>query len=68
MITKFYDIRQHSLNAYDDVSWEDKCTSLLNDEEDMWTFTGYGESSTTKYIVSSLKQPTTTRMFYMQLD
>ncbi|XP_071740374.1 uncharacterized protein [Rutidosis leptorrhynchoides] len=52
VITKFYDIRQHSLNEYDDVSWEDKCTVLLNDSEDMWTFTGYGESSTTKYITA----------------
>ncbi|KAK9077223.1 hypothetical protein SSX86_005560 [Deinandra increscens subsp. villosa] len=52
VITKFYDIRQNSLNKYDDVSWEDKCTSLLNDSDDMWTFTGYGETSTTKYITA----------------
>ncbi|KAD4179241.1 hypothetical protein E3N88_27832 [Mikania micrantha] len=52
VITKFYDIRQHSLNKNDDVTLEDKCTFLLNDSEDMWTFTGYGETSTTKYITA----------------
>ncbi|KAK1431252.1 hypothetical protein QVD17_14579 [Tagetes erecta] len=52
VITKFYDIRQHALNIYDDVSWEDKCTSLLNDSDEMWTFTGDGETSTTKYITA----------------
>ncbi|KAL8224643.1 hypothetical protein R6Q59_000262 [Mikania micrantha] len=36
----------------DDVTLEDKCTFLLNDSEDMWTFTGYGETSTTKYITA----------------
>ncbi|KAI3702320.1 hypothetical protein L6452_28054 [Arctium lappa] len=52
VITKFYDIRQHSLNEYDNIGWEDRCTSLLNDSEDMWTFTGHEESPTTKYITS----------------
>ncbi|KAI7757465.1 hypothetical protein M8C21_003197 [Ambrosia artemisiifolia] len=52
VIAKFYDIRQHSLNEYDDASWEDKCTSLLNDSDDMWTFTGSGETQTTKYITA----------------
>ncbi|KAJ0773688.1 hypothetical protein HanOQP8_Chr03g0102641 [Helianthus annuus] len=52
VITKFYDIRQHSLNKYDDVNWEDKCISLLNDSDDTWTFTGYGETPTTKYITA----------------
>ncbi|KAI3707963.1 hypothetical protein L2E82_36930 [Cichorium intybus] len=52
VITKFYDIRQQSLNEYNDVNWEDKCTTLLNDTEDMWTFTGHGETSSTKYITA----------------
>ncbi|GJR18137.1 hypothetical protein Tco_0966664 [Tanacetum coccineum] len=53
VISKFYDIRQNSLEKYDDdVNWEDKCTSLLNDSDDMWTFTGSGETSTTKYITA----------------
>lgn len=52
VINKFYDIRQQSFNKYDDLNWEDKCISLLNDLDDTWTFTGYEESSTTKYIVS----------------
>lgn len=60
MISKFYDIRQNSLEKYDDdVNWEDKCTSLLNDSDDTWTFTGSGETSTTKYIVSSDHQQLT---------
>ncbi|KAI3755469.1 hypothetical protein L1987_55270 [Smallanthus sonchifolius] len=56
VITKFYDVKQHSLNKYDDVNWEDKCTSLLNDSDEMWTFTGYGETSTTKYITALEKE------------
>ncbi|XP_024960228.1 paramyosin isoform X2 [Cynara cardunculus var. scolymus] len=52
VITKFYDIRQHSLNEYYDIGWEDRCSSLLNDSEDMWTFAGQGESPTTDYITS----------------
>nr|GEV67175.1 paramyosin isoform X1 [Tanacetum cinerariifolium] len=54
VISKFYDIRQNSLEKYDDddVNWEDKCTSLLNDSDDIWTFTGSGETSTTKYITA----------------
>lgn len=50
VINKFYDIRQQSLNEYNDVNLEDKCTTLLNDSEDMWNFNGHGETSTTKYI------------------
>ncbi|XP_076918075.1 uncharacterized protein LOC143578359 [Bidens hawaiensis] len=52
VINKFYDIRQQSFNKYDDLNWEDKCISLLNDSDDTWTFTGYEESSTTKYITA----------------
>nr|GEV86494.1 paramyosin isoform X1 [Tanacetum cinerariifolium] len=38
VITKFYDIKQNSLEKYDDdVNWEDKCTSLLNDSDDIQT-------------------------------
>ncbi|KAI3521129.1 hypothetical protein L1887_10590 [Cichorium endivia] len=30
----------------------DKCTLLLNDTEDMWTFTGHWETSSIKYITA----------------
>ncbi|KAL4581109.1 hypothetical protein LXL04_017318 [Taraxacum kok-saghyz] len=52
VITKFYDIRQHCLNEYDDVSFEDKCSVLLNDIEDMWSFNSQEETSTAKYITA----------------
>ncbi|CAH1444990.1 unnamed protein product [Lactuca virosa] len=53
VINKFYDIRQHSLNEYNDVNLEEKCITLLNDSEDMWSFNRHDEeTSTTKYITA----------------
>lgn len=53
VITKLYDIRQHSSNEYNDVNLEEKCITLLNDSEDMWSFNRQDEeTSTSKYIVS----------------
>ncbi|KAJ9551988.1 hypothetical protein OSB04_016033 [Centaurea solstitialis] len=67
VITKFYDIRQDSLNEYDDVGWEDRCTFLLNDPEDMWTFTGNEESPTDEYINSLEEELETLRVSVVNL-
>nr|GEV26548.1 hypothetical protein [Tanacetum cinerariifolium] len=57
VITKFYDIKQNSLEKYDDdVNWEDKCTSLLNDSDDMWTFTGWGNTNHKIHFVDDVKE------------
>lgn len=50
VVNKFYEIRQHLANGTGNISWEDKCESLLHDSEEMWSFNDY---STSKYIVSS---------------
>ncbi|XP_023762501.1 uncharacterized protein LOC111910935 [Lactuca sativa] len=53
VITKLYDIRQHSSNEYNDVNLEEKCITLLNDSEDMWSFNRQDEeTSTSKYITA----------------
>ncbi|XP_002532426.2 protein Hook homolog 3 isoform X1 [Ricinus communis] len=44
---KFYEIRQHSLEGFEDASWEDKCTWLLHDSKEMWS---YNDASTSNYI------------------
>ncbi|THG14555.1 hypothetical protein TEA_002587 [Camellia sinensis var. sinensis] len=54
VINKFYEIRQYSINGFcEDRSWEDKCECLLHDSPEMWDFNDQGETSTSKYIVSS---------------
>ncbi|CAN4112088.1 unnamed protein product [Withania somnifera] len=50
VVSKFYEIRQQSLEDIEDVSWQDKCGCLLHDSSEMWTFSNPGETSTSKYI------------------
>ncbi|XP_050210515.1 uncharacterized protein LOC126660860 isoform X2 [Mercurialis annua] len=52
VVNKFYEIRQHYLEEPENASWEDKCTWLLHDSKDMWS---YNDSSTSEYI-SALEQ------------
>ncbi|XVF01397.1 hypothetical protein REPUB_Repub04eG0085700 [Reevesia pubescens] len=52
VISKFYEIRQQAIGELEDASWDDKCTCLLRDPVEMWSF---NDSSTTKYI-SSLEE------------
>lgn len=47
VIDKFYEIRQHSLRGFEDINWDDKCTCLLHDPQEMWSF---NDTSTSKYI------------------
>uniref|UniRef100_A0A6N2L314 Uncharacterized protein n=1 Tax=Salix viminalis TaxID=40686 RepID=A0A6N2L314_SALVM len=50
VVNKFYEIRQYSLEGFEDTSWDDKCACLLHDSKEMWS---YNDASTSKYIVSS---------------
>ncbi|XP_042062305.1 centrosomal protein of 128 kDa-like isoform X2 [Salvia splendens] len=52
VIDKFYSIRQDSLNDSTDISWEEKCHSLLNDSDDTWRFQNDEDASTSNYINS----------------
>ncbi|XP_020532424.1 uncharacterized protein LOC105650792 isoform X4 [Jatropha curcas] len=47
VVKKFYEIRQHSLKGFEDASWGDKCTLLLQDSAEMWSF---NDASTSQYI------------------
>lgn len=49
VISKFYEIRQEATGELEDASWDDKCTCLLLDPAEMWSF---NDSSITKYISS----------------
>lgn len=52
LINKFYVIRQASLGCFVDRNVEEKCTHLLDDPPEMWSFDCHSETSTSKYIVS----------------
>ncbi|KAL8541592.1 hypothetical protein ACS0TY_002747 [Phlomoides rotata] len=52
VIDKFYHIRQFSLENFTDASWEEKCETLLNDSDEMWTFQNEEDTSTSSYINS----------------
>ncbi|KAJ6751121.1 hypothetical protein OIU85_001626 [Salix viminalis] len=47
VVNKFHEIKQHSLEGFEDSSWDDKCACLLHDSEESWS---YNDSSTSKYI------------------
>ncbi|CAJ2651036.1 unnamed protein product [Trifolium pratense] len=47
VIDKFFQIRQCSQKEFEDTSWDVKCTSLLDDSEELWSF---NDASTSKYI------------------
>lgn len=50
VINKFFEIRQYSLEAFEDANWDDKCGCLLSDPVEMWSFNPNEETSTSKYI------------------
>ncbi|RVW31335.1 hypothetical protein CK203_116349 [Vitis vinifera] len=37
VINKFFEIRQYSLEAFEDANWDDKCGCLLSDPVEMWS-------------------------------
>ncbi|XP_021277781.1 protein Spindly-B isoform X2 [Herrania umbratica] len=52
VINKFYEIKQQAIGELEDASYDEKCTYLLHDPAEMWSF---NDSSTSKYI-SSLEE------------
>ncbi|KAJ6751120.1 hypothetical protein OIU85_001626 [Salix viminalis] len=51
VVNKFHEIKQHSLEGFEDSSWDDKCACLLHDSEESWS---YNDSSTSKYITECI--------------
>ncbi|WJX59943.1 hypothetical protein P8452_45210 [Trifolium repens] len=47
VINKFFQIRQCSQKEFEDTSWDVKCTCLLDDSDELWSF---NDASTSKYI------------------
>ncbi|XP_062089215.1 uncharacterized protein LOC133795761 isoform X2 [Humulus lupulus] len=47
VIDQFYQIRQQSVDGFQDTSWDYKCACLLHDPVEFWSF---NDSTTTKYI------------------
>ncbi|MED6119149.1 hypothetical protein PIB30_009251 [Stylosanthes scabra] len=48
VVNKFIQIRQGSLEEFEDTDWDDKCAFLLHDPDELWSF---NDASTSKYIV-----------------
>lgn len=53
VINKFFQIRQYSQKECDDTSWDVKCTCLLDDSEELWSF---NDASTSKYITECIRR------------
>lgn len=53
VINKFFQIRQHSLKEFEDMSWNEKCACLLGDSEEVWSF---NDASTSKYITECIRR------------
>ncbi|WJX54557.1 hypothetical protein P8452_40426 [Trifolium repens] len=47
VINKFFQIRQCSQKEFEDTSWDVKCTCLMDDSDELWSF---NDASTSKYI------------------
>uniref|UniRef100_A0A7N0VIY5 Uncharacterized protein n=1 Tax=Kalanchoe fedtschenkoi TaxID=63787 RepID=A0A7N0VIY5_KALFE len=50
IVNKFYKIRQNSSEGVEDISWHDKCGRLMNDSEEMWSFSEDMNKSASRYI------------------
>ncbi|KAB5520669.1 hypothetical protein DKX38_024988 [Salix brachista] len=58
VVNKFHEIKQHSLEGFEDTSWDDKCACLLHDSEELWS---YNDSSTSKFISAMEEEVETLR-------
>ncbi|KAL1317070.1 hypothetical protein HN51_069188 [Arachis hypogaea] len=58
VVNKFVQIRQGSLEEFEDTSWDDKCACLLHDPDALWSF---NDASTSKYISALEEQLETLR-------
>ncbi|KQJ87110.1 uncharacterized protein LOC100842072 isoform X2 [Brachypodium distachyon] len=52
VILKFYEVRCRECECPSNISFEQKCSILLDDSADNWSFNSDGETSTSKYIAS----------------
>ena len=52
VILKFYDLRCRDSECSSNVTFEEKCSILLDDSADNWSFCSDGGTSTLKYIVN----------------
>ncbi|KAF8698411.1 hypothetical protein HU200_035150 [Digitaria exilis] len=52
VILKFYDLRCRDCECPSDITFEEKCSILLDDSADNWSFSSDGGTSTLKYIAS----------------
>ncbi|XP_048571098.1 uncharacterized protein LOC125551793 isoform X3 [Triticum urartu] len=52
VIKKFYEVRSRECECPSNITFEEKCSILLDDSADSWSFNLDGETSTSKYIAS----------------
>ncbi|CAL4923349.1 unnamed protein product [Urochloa decumbens] len=52
VILKFYDLRCRDCECPSSITFEEKCSILLDDSSDNWSFSSDGGTSTLKYIAS----------------
>jgi len=52
VILKFYDLRCRDCECPSNITFEEKCSILLDDSADNWSFSSDGGTSTLKYIVN----------------
>ncbi|CAM0874190.1 unnamed protein product [Alopecurus aequalis] len=52
VILKFYEVRCRECECHSNISFEEKCSILLDDSAENWSFSSDGETSTSKYIAS----------------
>ncbi|KAM0855638.1 hypothetical protein ACQ4PT_049642 [Festuca glaucescens] len=52
VILKFYEVRCRECECPSNVSFEEKCSILIDDSAENWSFSSDGETSTSKYIAS----------------
>lgn len=53
VINKFFQIRQCSQKEFEDTSWDVKCTCLMDDSDELWSF---NDASTSKYITECIRR------------
>ncbi|VAH92294.1 unnamed protein product [Triticum turgidum subsp. durum] len=52
VIKKLYEVRSRECECPSNITFEEKCSILLDDSADSWSFNLDGETSTSKYIAS----------------
>ncbi|CAM0874192.1 unnamed protein product [Alopecurus aequalis] len=56
VILKFYEVRCRECECHSNISFEEKCSILLDDSAENWSFSSDGETSTSKYIGFEIEQ------------